>query len=592
MKKMKITTVLQHISCIFLISLMIVSCEDWLRPEPLSTFSPENTLVDKDGLEAALISCRLMIRPEFIGNNAYETTELMTSDIAVAGNIVAQTIKNFDIQLKPGAYGDSQMGTFWSQGYKAIQKANTVITRAQEAELLTEDERNRFVAEGYFHRAYWYYKLVNQFGDVPFIDGEVTSPKLDFYSHTRKSILKRLKSDLTFAAKYLPEKAPHGAVSRAAGNHLLAKICLACLDYDGAISAATAVITDPNHALMESRFGVNAKDSKYNIVSDVFFRENINSSANKEGIFLVEDKMLTEGGTSTGSYRMRDLVPCWWNSNTNNDPAGKRGTIDKAAGQPQIGYVGRGIGRIRTSNYFNYEIWDSQTDYRHTSPNWLNMEELVYNNPSSKYYGQPLQKKYCVDTIYAWSPMMHYKTFVPEDNKPDTPQGGYTDWYVFRLAETYLLRAEAYYWKGQKDLAMTDINKIRKRANATLLTNKDQVTLDYIMDERARELFFEEPRKSELTRVSFILAERNEGGYSLSTITEKNYYHDRMMTRNNFYRDKISHNGINTFTISAYHMLWPVPENAIASNSRGRINQNKGYPGAEKNVEPLELETK
>jgi len=39
---------------------------------------------------------------------------------------------------------------------------------------------------------YWYYKLVNQFGDVPFIDKEVTTPKLDFYSHTRSSILKML----------------------------------------------------------------------------------------------------------------------------------------------------------------------------------------------------------------------------------------------------------------------------------------------------------------------------------------------------------------------------------------------------------------
>lgn len=101
---------------------------------------------------------------------------------------------------------------------------------------------------------------------------------------------------------------------------------------------------------------------------------------------------MTEGGTSTGSYRMRDLVPCWWNANTNNDPKGKRGTIDKAIGQPQIGMVGRGIGRVRTSNYFNYDIWDSPNDYRHTSPNWLNMEDLVYNNPASEYYGQPLQK--------------------------------------------------------------------------------------------------------------------------------------------------------------------------------------------------------
>ena len=395
---------------------------------------------------------------------------------------------------------------------------------------------------------------------------------------------------MMFATRYLPESAPHGAVSKAAGNHLLAKICLACCDFDGAVAATTAVIDHSQHKLMEKRFGVNISDAQYNIISDLFNRENINSSENLEGIFLVEDKRLTEGGTSTGSYRMRDLVPCWWNANTNNDPDGKRGTMDKAAGQPQIGQVGRGIGRIRTTNYFNYEIWDSKEDYRHTAPNWLNMEDMVYNNPASKYYGQPLQKKYCVDTIYAWSPMMHYKTFVPEDNKPDTPQGGYTDWYVFRLAETYLLRAEAYYWKGNMDAAMNDINKIRMRANAKELTNSQQVTIEYILDERARELFFEEPRKTELTRVAFIMAEKGLNGYSLSDIPEKNYYYDRMMRYNNFFREKINHNGINIYTIKPYHILWPVPENAIASNSRGRINQNLGYPGADQNVPALEVE--
>ena len=567
----------------------LASCEDWLKPEPLSFYSPENTYVTKDGLEAALVSCRAMVRPEFLGNNSYACTELITSDVAVAGNIVAQTLKNFEIQLQPGAYGDSQIGTFWTEGFSAIQKANTVISRVQVA-ALDETDKNAILAEGYFHRAYWYYKLVNQFGDVPFIEEEITTPKLDFYSHTRSSILKRLQKDMQFAVQYLPETAPYGAVSKSAGNHLLAKICLAVCDFDGAIAAASAVIDHSPHKLMENRFGAIASDTKYNIISDLFNRENINSPDNKEGIFLVEDKMLTEGGTSTGSYRMRDLVPCWWNANTNNDPDGKRGTIDKADGQPQIGLVGRGIGRVRTSNYFNYDIWDSKDDYRHTSPNWLNMEDLVYNNPASAYYGQPLQKQYCVDTIYAWSPMQYYKTFVPEDNRPDTPQGGYTDWYVFRLAETYLLRAEAYYWKGELEAAMNDINKIRKRANATELTNSQQVTIEYILDERARELFFEEPRKTELTRISFIMAEKGINGYSLENISEKNYYHDRMMKYNNFFREKINHNGINTYIIKPYHILWPIPENAIASNSRGRINQNIGYPGADKNVPPLEVE--
>jgi hypothetical protein len=64
---------------------------------------------------------------------------------------------------------------------------------------------------------------------------------------------------------------------------------------------------------------------------------------------------------------------------------------------------------------------------------------------------------------------------------------------VYRLAETYLIRAEAYYWKGQLGLAADDINTVRERSHALPITAAD-VTLDYIFAERARELYLEEMR--------------------------------------------------------------------------------------------------
>jgi hypothetical protein len=566
----------------------MISCSDnWLKPEPLSFYAPENVLITKPGLESSLVTSRSLMRAEFIGNNCYIATELMTSDVAVGAMIGSSSLKNWTIQLMPDSYGDTQIRTFWTVGYNAIKCANTVISNVPLATSVSENDRNTILAEGYFHRAYWYYRLVHQFGDVPFIDGEVTSPKLDFYSHTRKSILLRLKKDLEFATKYLPETVLYGAVNKAAAYHLLSKVCLAVCDFDGAIAATTAVISDPNYALMGKRFGVKASDSKYNVVSDLFIRENIAIAGNKELILVVQDIYGMTGNT-TGSKRMRDFVPAWWAANAILDPAGTRGCIDGVKGQPQLGQIGRGIGRIRTTNYFNYEIWDSPSDYRHSSPNWINMEDLIYNNPASKYFGKPLQKKFCLDTIYAWSPMQHYKIFVPEDSKPDVPDGGYTNWYVFRLGETYLLRAEAYYWKSNLGLAMADINMVRKRANATQLTDESKVTLDYILDERARELFIEEPRKTELTRMAFIMAELGKDGYSPDNMDKKNYYYDRMMEKNIFFKNKIFH-AVNIYNILPYHYLWPIPENTISSNSQGRINQNLGYPGAEKNVPPLEV---
>ena len=116
------------------------------------------------------------------------------------------------------------------------------------------------------------------------------------------------------------------------------------------------------------------------------------------------------------------------------------------------------------------------------------------------------------------------------------------------------------------------------------------VTLDYIFDERARELYMEEPRHSELIRVSFILAKLNRDGYSLETITDHNWYYDRVMRVNIAYQPGkwIAPYTAEVAMLNTYNILWPIPQNVITANTLGRINQNIGYDGDEFNVPPLE----
>jgi len=86
--------------------------------------------------------------------------------------------------------------------------------------------------------------------------------------------------------------------------------------------------------------------------------------------------------------------------------------------------------------------------------------------------------------------------------------GAFTDQYIFRLSETYLLRAEAYLGKGNLASAADDINVVRGRANAVPVSPGD-VNIEYILDERARELHIEEPRTMTLMRLgSDILVSR------------------------------------------------------------------------------------
>ena len=584
-------------------SLLVVnlsSCVD-LDPEPLSFFAPENTFMDKEGLEALLITSRKQIKWEWFGdafNAGYCETPLVYeyawSDISVMGAPEVKEIHNLETQLTPTTNMALHL-RYWDLAWNGIKYANTLISRVPKSNIDNEDDKNQLLAEGYFHRAYWYYLLVNQWGDVPLLLEEVTGPKLDFYSTSRMKILQQMKTDMEFAVKWLPKNVQPGCVSRAAGEHLLAKIYLCTGDFQFAVDATTRCINDYGLHLMKERFGVNASDASLDVFNDLFQEDNISASENKEAIFVVQERYGIEGNVAPkGSARMRNFVPYWCNGAAVKTPDGKQGTTYDAG--PYEGYewvekLGRGIAKIRPTNYSQYAIWGKcGNDIRHNDNNWFNISRLTYNLPASKggseeYFGKPIERAFVSDTMRCYFSFPTVKTLIYKDdiNVGKTPTGGFTDTYVFRLAETYLMRAEAYYWLGNLPLAKEDVNEIRRRAKAPELPS---VTLDDILDERARELYIEEHRKVELTRIAFLKAQLGQDGYSLGNFSEKNWYYDRIMEKNNFFAEEYFYS-TNAFIMKPYHVLWPVPLTAITSNTQGRINQNIGYFGAEDNI-PVE----
>jgi len=73
----------------------------------------------------------------------------------------------------------------------------------------------------------------------------------------------------------------------------------------------------------------------------------------------------------------------------------------------------------------------------------------------------------------------------------------------------------------------------------------------------------------------------------MTNFSQDNFFYDRIMETTHFYNKGVSTRHGDHYTISPYHVLWPVPAGAINANTQGRINQNVGYAGAEKNVPPL-----
>jgi len=129
--------------------------------------------------------------------------------------------------------------------------------------------------------------------------------------------------------------------------------------------------------------------------------------------------------------------------------------------------------------------------------------------------------------------------------------GGFTykDLYAIRLAETLLIRAEAYVRLDKFVEAADDINKIRNRANATPVLPA-AVNLDYICDERARELYGEEWRPITLRRMG------------------------KLIERTKLYNNNPKNPGAN---IQDYNDLLPIPQPQIDLNINAVIQQNPGY---------------
>lgn len=614
------------------LALSLSSCNDWLEPKPLSFYTPENTYVDAAGLYAALTACERQMRSEFIGDGAPIVNEMYIADVAIYGKtdqngaLVDLDNDMLPSNVKNGVNGKN--GWYWTESFNGIKYANIVISRLEGAEFTSEEEKKAVQGSAYFHRAYWYYKLVHQFGDVPYLTEEISTPRVDFYSHDRWSILEQSKLDMEFAYKWVPEQLARGKVNKDACGMLLMKICMSLGDFDRAIEVGKEIVA--RHPLMTERFTTNKNKPNTNLMLDLHSVEAKVDMSNTEGIMYVNAFPDVAEGTGPGdalrTHTIRNAVPYWANAGVIKTPDGKAGTAivtlpeDKDTEIDNDFNVGRGIGTVRPTNYYQYDIWTEKEKNDLRSPNnhdsWRRMEDLRYNEPGLKtsgspWYGQPLVRPVdlsTADSIRCWYMWPHYKIFVPDPNILQGRIGGESPWYVFRSAETYLMLAECYYWKGDLANEVAMLNVVRQRAGAEPLNG--QVGIAEVLHERARELYYEETRHIELSRISYLYAKTgkpceafSDHVYQLDNISGPggtginckdngvNFYFDWVVKHNNFYNKGVVVR-YGEYRISVHHILWPVPETAIKANTGGIINQNIGYPGAENNVQPLKVEIK
>ena len=550
--------------------MIISSCSiDVLEETPLDFLAPENAYQNIEGVRQGITGLHFSVRDMFYNADNQDPLAIMSgslgTDLAFHGENPGGNRKLVNYQSEMTSE-NAQFTYFWERSYQIIQRANVLIEGinvTDDAIWTSETQKNEYLAEARFFRAWIYRFLVPLYGDVPLVTEVISSVKTDFVRTPKEEIYKLMEEDLIFAATNLPEpgdeEAP-GRITRGAAWHTLSEIYLNQSKFQLAVDAASEAIDGGDYALMTNRFGSTVEVfGSGDVFLDLFAYGNQGLKENTEALWVIQFEPLVTGGSSYPGER--GWGPAYFRMG--NTPDGFPAFRGELVNGNYTGYsdtLGRPVAWIKPTNYVAYDIWKGDWDNDIRNAEHQIKRDFYFDNPASAYHNQkidfslypPGSRDALRDTCqYIYPYYLKHATPLNHFTDPGQSGGGYVhkDIYAIRLAETILLRAEAYIGLGNQSLAAADINAIRLRANATPVSPAE-VDLDYILDERARELYGEEFRHITLRRMG------------------------KLLERVRKYNNNPVYPACN---IQDYNVLFPIPQSMIDLNINGDVQQNPGY---------------
>ncbi|MEO5912290.1 MAG: RagB/SusD family nutrient uptake outer membrane protein [Pelobium sp.] len=519
--------------------------KDFLKENPYSAYTPSN-LKDALGFETALVGLYNHVSTIYTWSDqqGWVSVWQVGTDVANAtANQQGVEIPYYDYtQLTPSDGGSAYI---WNRYYILINLTNNIIAGASDPSItaISQADKDKIIAEAKFFRAYAYNGLATLFGGVPILTEPLTGPKTDFVRATLADVNKLVEEDLLFATTNLPDVT---AAKAARGNkymamQLLAEAYLRMGKPDLAEAQAAKIISDAKFKLITQRYGVKANEPG-DYYSDMFVYGNQRrSQGNTEVIWgLQQENTATVTGGRTGDAQQRRVfVPAYY------DVSGG-GTL------PADSLGGRGLGRLRLSNWVLYGLYNNK-DVRNSRYNIR--RTFYYNNPDPAYasrYGKKIPFT-GVDTLFRIAP--HTTKWGSYDPKDVFGYATIKDFTLMRLGETYLLLAEARVQQQNLQGTADAINVLRQRAFANYpaegKVNAAEMTLNFILDERARELIGEENRRMTLMRTKTLV--------------------ERTLRLNSDDKAK----PVKGLTSKA--LLLPIPLNEIQLNKDAKLEQNPDY---------------
>jgi len=445
--------------------------------------------------------------------------------------------------------------------YQTINAANTIINRAENKEidwiggrLNAEGNKNRVVAEARAIRGWAYRRLTYSWGDVPLSLEEAvgSSIKTDWVRAPVENVRRQVIADYTFAQQYVPvEGSLQGRLTKGAVQTYLAEMYLTIDKPDSALYWADQVINTPAYKLVTARYGVKKSEPGIPFM-DMFLEGNQNrEQGNTEALWVIQFELNTIGGS--GNQMSRSMTGNY-NQITINGKRYIQFTYDRG---------GRGKSYFAPTKWWidSYEPEDERAsnfairkffilrDASSTSPTG-NAPYPADVLPSAAYkYGDTIKLAWATDLsrTYKERPDWPYSR-KGEGTDPNNMLADFSwaDQVYLRLADTYLLKAEAQFKLGNSAGAAATINIIRARSKATPVTAAN-INIDFILDERSRELFLEEERRFTLLRTH------------------------RWFERTQLY------NHYGGELVARKDTLFPIPQSVIDANLTSAMRQNPGF---------------